>query len=127
MEILVPISVGELVDKITILEIKQDKIKDAEKLTSIKFELSKLVQEYIKLDSIANLTALKNELHSINKTLWVIEDELREMEKLKLFDETFIEKARKVYITNDQRFKVKSQINQICGSAVREVKSYKEY
>jgi hypothetical protein len=130
MEILIPVSIGELVDKITILEIKSEKIKDAAKVESVNKELKLLQKEFAKLTSHTSYTAflpLKEELLRVNQTLWAIEDELRDLEKMKIFNADFIENARKVYITNDHRFRVKSQINNLFGSIVREVKSYKDY
>jgi hypothetical protein len=123
--ILAEISAGELVDKITILEIKKEKISNNEKLLEINKELNALLdtlkKSNINIDSIKPLWA---ELKNINLSLWNIEDGKREAEKKKEFGENFIELARKVYKINDQRADVKSKINKSLGSNIREVKSY---
>ena len=124
-KIFAEISAGELIDKITILEIKQEKIKDASKLQSIKTELASLQQtlnEHITLD--AEIKKLLDELKKINFKLWDIEDGKRNCEKEKNFGEKFIELARNVYLFNDQRAKIKLQINNHLGSNIKEVKSY---
>ena len=124
-KIFAEISAGELIDKITILEIKQEKIKDASKLQSIKTELTSLQQtlnEHITLDD--EIKKLSDELKQINLKLWDIEDGKRNCEKEKNFGEKFIELARNVYLFNDQRAKIKLQINNHLGSNIQEVKSY---
>ena len=124
-KIFAEISAGELIDKITILEIKQEKIKDASKLQSIKTELTSLQQtlnEHITLDN--EIKKLSDELKKINFKLWDIEDGKRNCEKEKNFGEKFIELARNVYLFNDQRAKIKLQINNHLGSNIKEVKSY---
>ena len=124
-KIFAEISAGELIDKITILEIKQEKIKDASKLQSIKTELTSLQQtlnEHITLDD--EIKKLSKELKQINLKLWDIEDGKRNCEKEKNFGEKFIELARNVYLFNDQRAKIKLQINNHLGSNIKEVKSY---
>jgi len=124
-KIFAEISAGELIDKITILEIKQEKIKDASKLQSIKTELTSLQQtlnEHITLDD--EIKKLSDELKKINFKLWDIEDGKRNCEKEKNFGEKFIELARNVYLFNDQRAKIKLQINNHLGSNIKEVKSY---
>ena len=128
MKISVPISVGELFDKISILEIKKIKIKDKTKLQDIKFELNALKQiltkkRLHKKDNKEQYTKLFN----INKRLWNIEDKKRSYEKSKKFDKAFIELARKVYLLNDRRAKIKNKINLNSGSKIREVKSYEKY
>jgi hypothetical protein len=125
-EILVPVSVGELLDKITILRIKQKRIQDPLKLTSIHKELSALllVCQGAGL-SLENPTLA--ELEATNERLWDIEDEIRECERQKVFDQKFIELARAVYITNDRRFALKSALNNLYGSSFREEKSYQDY
>mgnify|MGYP003351570144 FL=1 len=123
-KIFAEISAGELIDKITILEIKQEKIKDASKLQSIKTELTSLQQtlnEHITLDD--EIKKLSKELKQINLKLWDIEDGKRNCEKEKNFGEKFIELARNVYLFNDQRAKIKLQINNHLGSNIQEVKS----
>ena len=128
MKISVPISVGELFDKISILEIKKIKIKDKTKLQDIKFELNALKQILTrkKLNKKNNKEQY-TKLFNINKRLWNIEDKKRSYEKSKKFDKAFIELARKVYLLNDRRAKIKNKINHISGSMIREVKSYEKY
>ena len=122
-----PISLGELVDKISILIIKQKNITDETKLDHVKTELDflkKTLINYIQQEEINNY--LEN-LININSKLWNIEDDIRECERKKLFDQTFIDLARSVYFTNDERAKVKNDINKAFGSELVEVKSYEEY
>ena len=122
-----PISLGELVDKISILIIKQKNITDETKLDHVKKELDflqKTLMNYVQQEEINN--HLEN-LININSKLWNIEDDIRECERKKMFDQTFIDLARSVYFTNDERAKVKNDINKIFGSELVEVKSYKEY
>ena len=125
-EVLVPVSVGELLDKITILQIKSERISDQAKLVNIRKELSALT-EICGKNSINVSHPFVMELKSINEALWVIEDDIRDKERAKAFDQKFIELARAVYVTNDQRFNVKSKINKEMGSAFSEEKSYKPY
>ena len=122
-----PISLGELVDKISILIIKQKNITDETKLDHVKKELDflqKTLMNYVQQEEINNY--LEN-LININSKLWNIEDDIRECERKKLFDQTFIDLARSVYFTNDERSKVKNDINETFGSELVEVKSYEEY
>ena len=122
-----PISLGELVDKVSILIIKQKNITDETKLDHVKKELDflqKTLMNYVQQEEINNY--LEN-LININSKLWNIEDDIRECERKKLFDQTFIDLARSVYFTNDERAKVKNDINKIFGSELVEVKSYEEY
>jgi hypothetical protein len=122
-----PISLGELVDKISILIIKQKNITDETKLDHVKKELDflqKTLMNYVQKEEINNY--LEN-LININSKLWNIEDDIRECERKKLFDQTFIDLARSVYFTNDERAKVKNDINKTFGSELVEVKSYEEY
>ena len=128
MKISVPISVGELFDKISILEIKKIKIKDKTKLQDIKFELNALKQILTKKRlHKKNIKEEYAKLFNINKRLWNIEDKKRSYEKSKKFDKAFIELARKVYLLNDRRAKIKNKINLNSGSKIREVKSYEKY
>lgn len=123
----IAVSVGELLDKLTILEIKKMKIKDEEKIIHIEQErllLSDKSIEYLKDDEIM---ACFDELLVINSKLWVVEDILRDMEAESRFDSEFIENARLVYKTNDKRFEVKNRINELTNSAIKEQKSYKKY
>ena len=122
-----PVSLGELVDKISILHIKNINIKDDEKLKLIREELELLNQtlnKHIKKNDIQNYL---ESLIEINSKLWVIEDDIRDCERNKKFDQTFIELARSVYFTNDKRSEVKLEINKKFGSKIIEVKSYEEY
>ncbi len=122
-----PISLGELVDKISILIIKQKNITDETKLDHVKKELDflqKTLINYVQQEEINNF--LEN-LININSKLWNIEDDIRECERKKLFDQSFIDLARSVYFTNDERAKVKNDINKTFGSELVEVKSYEEY
>jgi hypothetical protein len=125
-EILVPVSVGELIDKITILRIKQRSIQDQGKLQNIRAELEAL-EAVCARHRLDTKDALAMELERINQKLWVIEDDIRDKERAKTFDQGFIELARAVYVTNDERFRVKSQINQAAGSLYKEEKSYRDY
>ena len=127
MIISTPISLGELVDKISILHIKNLNITDDKKLNLIREELdilNTILDEHIKRDDIKKYL---NELININSKLWVIEDDIRECERKKIFDQTFIDLARSVYFTNDNRSKVKLDINKQFGSKIIEVKSYEDY
>ena len=128
MNLKIPISIGELLDKISILEIKCIKITDENKLVNIKKELSVLKQEYEKIkinDSVIN--TLYKELFDINLMLWEVEDSIRVLEKNQKFENSFIELARNVYKTNDRRFEVKNKINSILNSEFKEEKSYEKY
>ena len=128
MKISVPISIGELFDKISILEIKTKKIKDKTKLKIIKFELLELkrIIKNKKLNKSFNKIQYQK-LLKINNRLWSIEDNKRKYEVTKKFDKKFIELARKVYLLNDKRAEIKNKININSGSRIREVKSYKKY
>jgi len=121
-----PVSIGELVDKITILRIKSRRIKDKQKLININNELNQLITIFSKLE-IPDILFEFVELEDINRELWEIEDDIREKERSKQFDEEFIELARSVYITNDRRSEVKKQINLKVGSDLVEEKSYEQY
>ena len=124
-KILVEISAGELIDKITILEIKKAKISKKEKLIEINKELSSLNESVKKfIPDQSNISKYINDLKNINLKLWDIEDEKRDAEKNKKFDKNFIELARNVYKFNDARAKIKLAINTSLGSNIKEVKSY---
>jgi hypothetical protein len=127
-EIKVPISPGELIDKLTILEIKADNISDAAKLANVNVEL-RLLQETWRASAFAsaNIDAEWQQLREINKKLWDIEDQIRDKERERKFDPEFIELARAVYFTNDERAAVKKQINAKLGSKIVEEKSYAKY
>lgn len=127
-EILIPISPGELLDKITILRIKSRRMTDAAKLANVKKELDmldKVWSQAVKADP--TITQLTNELTAINEALWVIEDDIRDEERHKRFGDRFIELARAVYVTNDKRADVKKKVNQYLGSTIVEEKSYQDY
>ena len=124
-KILTEISAGELLDKISILEIKLDNIKDQKKLEEVKKEYKSLDEtKKINIKITQDLQKLINELKKTNNELWHIEDRKRLCEKNKDFGSEFIELARNVYINNDKRAKIKSAINNLLGSNIREVKSY---
>ena len=122
-----PVSLGELVDKISILHIKKINIKDSEKLKLVKEELlllNKTLKDHINRNDIQHhLDSLIN----INSKLWIIEDDIRDCERNKIFDQKFIDLARSVYFTNDKRSAVKLEINKKFGSKIIEVKSYEQY
>ena len=123
-----PMSVGELLDKITILEIKAEKIKDVDKLKNVEYELQLLTETWANTGLISEQTeALKNDLKTVNLKLWKIEDDIRVKEKNRSFDDEFIQLARSVYYQNDDRANVKKAINVLTGSALVEEKSYESY
>ena len=128
MQLQVPVSVGEVLDKITILQIKLAHISDANKRVNIQNELDALLPlvagDGFTTDEMQGLMA---ELKSVNETLWDIEDDIREKEAAKSFDAEFIKLARAVYVTNDKRAEIKKQINLVTGSALIEEKSYESY
>ena len=127
-KILVEVSVGELLDKISILEIKKDKIKNPEKLEYIMDELSILKDELKNnIKSDIKLDKLYQSLKIINARLWVIEDDKRKCEKEKIFTENFIKLSRDVHILNDDRAKIKLKINEQTGSKIKEIKEYTSY
>ena len=124
-KILAEISAGELIDKITILEIKREKISNKEKLVEVNKELNSLNETLKKsINDQSNIINFKNDLKNINLKLWDIEDGKRSAEKNNKFDEKFIELARNVYKFNDERAKIKLAINNALGSNIKEVKSY---
>jgi hypothetical protein len=125
--ILVEVSIGEILDKLTILAIKKQKISDPQKLVHIEKEydiLEEKSKQYLNSEEVKNVF---EELIEVNSKLWVIEDDLRDLESQKRFDEEFVEKARLVYMTNDHRFALKNRINQLTDSGVQEQKGYKSY
>jgi len=127
-KILVEVSVAELLDKISILEIKQNKIKDLEKLKFINEEHSILNDQLRKnVKSDEKLNSLFSSLKSINSKLWVIEDEKRQCEKDKNFTDQFIKLSRDVHFLNDDRAKIKLEINNYTGSKIKEIKEYTNY
>ena len=128
MTFTVPVSPGELIDKITILEIKSERIRDKESLEFIQTELELLLSVFERTAAMqAKLQNLKLELKKVNEILWKIEDDIRICEKEKNFGDRFIELARSVYITNDKRAELKGEINKLLDSNIQEVKSYEDY
>jgi len=127
-KILVEVSMGELLDKISILEIKQDKIKDPNKLAFINTEHSILKDQLEKnVQSNSKLQELFSSLKEINAKLWMIEDDKRQCEKDKDFGEKFIKLSRDVHFLNDDRAKIKLEINNLTGSKIKEIKEYTSY
>ena len=127
-EILIPVSPGELLDRVTILRIKVARIQDAAKLANVKLELSLLEQIWKDSGAAAHDVALdERALENVNARLWDIEDRIRDKEALQTFDREFIELARAVYICNDERAAIKKHINLQLGSRLVEEKSYKQY
>lgn len=127
-EILVPTSPGELIDKLTILRLKSEKIKDADKLRNVNHEhsvLSKTADSVIPMSDA--LRALWDSLYQVNADLWVIEDDIRACEAKSDFGPAFIALARAVYVTNDERARLKKEINLLLGSQIVEEKSYTEF
>ncbi|NIP17310.1 MAG: hypothetical protein GWM87_03485 [Xanthomonadales bacterium] len=127
-QIQVPISPGELLDKITILEIKSERMTDAEKLANVRRELALLNETWsatVRMDE--TVKRIHNELKTINEALWEIEDDIRDKERVKEFDERFVELARSVYFTNDKRADAKKELNIYLGSEIVEEKSYQDY
>ena len=127
-DILVPISPGELLDKITILRIKAARIKDPQKVANVRHELGLLEKTW--KDSGAAGVDLGTEeanLTQVNELLWAVEDDIRDEERAQRFEEKFIELARAVYVTNDERAAIKKRINTLLGSTIVEEKSYQQY
>ena len=124
----VPVSPGEVLDKITILEIKSERMSDPVKVANVRVELALLQETWaqsVTVDSV--IQDLNDQLKLINEALWEIEDDIRDKERLKEFDEQFIELARQVYFTNDRRSQVKKELNLHLGSRIVEEKSYQDY
>jgi hypothetical protein len=124
----VPVSPGEVLDKITILEIKSERMNDPEKVANVRTELTLLQETWasaVSRDQV--IEDLHDQLKKINETLWEIEDDIRDKERVKEFDERFIELARQVYFTNDRRSQVKKELNLHLGSLIIEEKSYQDY
>ena len=127
-KIIIEVSIGELLDKISILEIKKEKIKDPDKQKFINEEYSVLKNQLDKnIKTSEKLNELFQSLKKINEKLWVIEDEKRLCEKEKEFDEKFIKLSRDVHFFNDDRAKIKLEINNITGSKIKEIKEYTSY
>ncbi|UYB51383.1 DUF6165 family protein [Xanthomonas sp. AM6] len=127
-EILAPVSFGELLDKIAILQIKSERIEDAAKLANVRTELSALEKIWMAHPAAGgDIARLRADLKAVNERLWVIEDEIRVKEKAQAFDEEFIKLARSVYYENDERARIKKEINLALGSSYVEEKSYQDY
>jgi len=127
-EILVPVSFGELLDKIAILQIKSERMTDPAKLANVRAELSALEKTWMAHPAAGqDIVKLRAELKAVNERLWVIEDDIRLKEKAQAFDDEFIQLARSVYFQNDIRARVKKDINLALGSAYVEEKSYQDY
>jgi hypothetical protein len=127
-DILVPISPGELLDKITILRIKSERMEDAVKLTNVRLELGLLEKTWQESGCASgDVGAEERALQNVNERLWDIEDRIRDKEAVQTFDRDFIELARAVYIANDERAALKKRINQKLGSRIVEEKSYRPY
>ena len=127
-EILVPVSFGELLDKIAILQIKSERMTDAAKLANVRNELSTLEKTWMAHPAAGgDIVELRARLKAVNERLWVIEDDIRIKEKAQAFDEEFIRLASAVYFENDDRARIKKDINLALGSAYVEEKSYQDY
>jgi hypothetical protein len=127
-DILVPISPGELLDKITILRIKSARMSDAAKLANVRAELAELEKTWRSaVGARMDVADDERALQAVNERLWVIEDDIRDKERAQAFDARFIELARSVYIENDERAAIKKRINVKLGSRIVEEKSYKPY
>ena len=122
-----PISVGELLDKLSILSIKKNRLTNPDKLFQVENEFSFLYELSTQFLTVKDYFNLYDDLVLINSKLWEIEDKLRVREKNKKFDEEFIELARSVYYTNDERFELKNKINLLSNSEIQEQKSYEDY
>tara|TARA_B100001029_G_scaffold179705_1_gene190443 strand:+ start:381 stop:770 length:390 start_codon:yes stop_codon:yes gene_type:complete len=129
MTIKIPVSYGELIDKLTILDIKKIKISEQQKLVNVKKEFDLLEESVseLKKDNINDYNKFYSELKKINLNLWEIEDQIRVCEKNKSFDKEFIEFARSIYKLNDKRFDIKNEINSRYNSPLAEQKDYEEY
>ena len=127
-QISVPVAFGELIDKITILEIKSERIRDSAKLVNVRLELDLLNETwYADAASRVDIAPERAALRAVNEALWDIEDEIRLKERAKAFDDAFVELARAVYVRNDERAAIKRAINLKLGSTLVEEKSYQDY
>jgi hypothetical protein len=123
----IPVSVGEMIDKLSILQVKKIKVTNGEKLEFINKEFDLLYNFSSEFFKNLEIEFIYEKLILVNTNLWDIEDQLRVLEKEKKFDSEFIELARKVYFTNDERFRLKNEINLLTSSEIREVKDYVKY
>lgn len=127
-QLMAPVSPGELLDKITILEIKSERISDPQKNANVRTELNLLNAIWAEgVPAEIDLSAQRAALKAVNEQLWVIEDDIREEERAKRFEQRFIDLARSVYVTNDERARIKKEINLALGSVIVEEKSYSDY
>jgi len=127
-EITVPVSLGELLDKISILQIKSERIRDEAKLANVRHELSALERSWMAHPAASGeILRLRADLKAVNERLWVIEDDIRIKERAQSFDSDFVRLARSVYFENDERARIKRDINLALGSAYVEEKSYQDY
>ena len=127
-EILVPVSYGELLDKIAILQIKAERISDPAKLENVRRELSALERTWMAHPAaVEDIVQLRADLKAVNERLWVIEDDIRDKERAQAFDDEFVRLARSVYFQNDERARLKREINTALGSTYVEEKSYADY
>jgi hypothetical protein len=127
-EILVPVSFGELLDKIAILQIKSERMSDPAKVANVQKELSALEKTWLAHPAAGgDIVALRAELKAVNERLWAIEDDIRSKEQAQQFDEDFVRLARSVYFENDTRARIKKDINLALGSTYVEEKSYQDY
>jgi hypothetical protein len=127
-EILVPVSFGELLDKIAILQIKSERMSDPAKLINVRHELSALETVWMAHPVAGHdIARLRADLKAVNERLWVIEDDIRIKEKAQSFDDAFVQLARSVYFENDERARIKKDINLALGSSYVEEKSYQDY
>ena len=123
----IPVGVGELIDKLSILWVKANNVKNEEKLLNINREYSLLLEKSLIFLENSEIRLFYEELCRVNSKLWEIEDDIRVEEKNKSFGDKFIQLARSVYITNDERFRLKNKINEVSGSFIREIKDYEDY
>jgi hypothetical protein len=124
----VPVSPGEVLDKITILEIKSERMSDPEKVHNVRVELELLQDNWSEnIRDTREIQKLHDQLKEINEALWKIEDDIRDKERAREFDDRFIELARAVYVTNDKRSRIKKELNLHLGSEIIEEKSYQDY
>jgi hypothetical protein len=123
----VPVSIGEMIDKLSILQVKKNNVKDETKLVFINKEFELLYNFSSEYLSNLETETIYHRLVEVNSSLWEVEDKLRVMEKEQRFDDEFISLARKVYFTNDERFRLKNEINLITDSEIREMKDYVKY
>jgi hypothetical protein len=127
-DLLIPVSAGELLDKITILRIKVARMSDPQQLANVRLELELLERSWAQIGAVAaELAAEEHALQAVNERLWDIEDRVRDREARQLFDREFIDLARAIYVANDERAAIKKRINQRLGSRIVEEKSYKPY